>query len=79
MFTILKQNDEGWLDFYIASIGPLTCYMIDKRSGQNGGIVPAFTLNNRLIMTQDYLERERILEFGGDVRETSDWRVYGIG
>ena len=79
LFTILKENENSGLSFYIATVGPLSCYLIDKRQSMNGGFSSVFTLANPVVMTQQVSERERILEAGGDVREDCDWRVFGIG
>lgn len=73
------MNDDNTLSFYTATVGPLSCYLIDKRQFLTGGFSSVFTLANQVIMTHHVSERERILESGGDVREDFDWRVYGIG
>lgn len=79
LFTILKPNASKNLDFYSATVGPLSCYLLDKRQASNGTYNSMFTQANKVILTHDLTERERILDAGGEVREIDDWRVFFKG
>lgn len=79
IFAVLKANADKTFSFYTATVGPMSCLLIDKRQSPIGTYNSMFTQANNVILAQDVNERERVFSAGGEIREEDDFRVYAKG
>lgn len=79
VFTVLASNKNGCFTLNTATVGPLSCLIIDKTLPPDSDFNLFFKEGNKAVHTKDIEERERVFHNGGEVRYDREFKIYAAG